>query len=75
MACLYVYVDKEVNIDEVALDLRNQAPTAVLACCCDSDVSRLMQLVLGKEVVDNKTRGHGGKGKGSEARARRRTSK
>ena len=60
-ACLYVYVDKEADIDEVAKDLRNQAPTVLFVCCYDSEAAMRMQTALSKDAV-NKTRGEGGKG-------------
>ena len=68
IACVYVYVDKEANIDEVAKDLRNQAPTVLFVCCYDSEAAKCMQTALSKDAV-NKTRGDGGKGKGQQARA------
>ena len=80
IACLYVYVDKEANIDEVAKDLRNQAPTVLFVGCFDSETALRMQTALSKDAVNktrdeggkgavNKTRGDGGKGKGQQARA------
>ena len=79
-ACLYVYVDKEADIDEVAKDLRNQAPTVLFVCCCDSEAAMRMQTALSKDAVNktrgeggkgavNKTRGDGEKGQGQQARA------
>ena len=79
-ACLYVYVDKEADIDEVAKDLRNQAPTVLFVCCYDSEAAMRMQTALSKDAVNkiggeggkgavNKTRGDGGKGQGQQARA------
>ena len=79
-ACLYVYVDKEADIDEVAKDLRNQAPTVLFVCCYDSEAAMRMQTALSKDAVNktrgeggkgavNKTRGDGEKGQGQQARA------
>jgi len=62
--CLYVYVDKEADIDEVAKELRNHAPTVLFVCCCDSEAAKRMQIALSKDAV-NKTRGEGGKGANS----------
>ena len=58
-ACLYVYVDKEADVDEVAKDLRNQAPTVLFVRCYDSEAAMRMQTALSKAAV-NKTRGEGG---------------
>ena len=62
-----MYVGKEANIDEVAVDLRNQAPTVVLVCCCDGEVAMLMQTALSKAAVDNKTHGEWEKGRDTGA--------
>ena len=64
IACLYVYVGKEANVDEVAVDLRNQAPTILFVCCGDREVAKNMAIALSKKGVDNAPRGDGGKGKG-----------
>ena len=69
IACLYVYVDDEANVDEVAVDLRNQAPTILFVCCSDGEVAKSMAIALSKAGVDNKPRGDGGKGKGRGAKA------
>ena len=65
IACLYAYVGKEANLDEVARDLRNQAPTILFVCCCDGQVAEEMKTVLSEQGVDNRPRGDGGKGQGS----------
>ena len=75
-----MYADKEADIDEVAKDLRNQAPTVLFVCCCDSEAAMRMQTALSKDAVNktrgeggkgavNKTRGDGEKGQGQQARA------
>ena len=64
ISCLYVYVGKEANLDEVAVDLRNQAPTILFVCCGDREVAKDMAIALSKKGVDNAPRGDGGKGKG-----------
>ena len=65
IACLYAFVGKEANLDEVARDLRNQAPTILFVCCCDGQVAEEMKTVLSEQGVDNRPRGDGGKGQGS----------
>ena len=64
---LCVCRQKGANIDEVAKDLRNQAPTALFVCCYDGEAAMRMQTALGKDAV-NKTRGEGGKGAVNETR-------
>ena len=69
IACLYVYVREEANVDEVAVDLRNQAPTILFVCCSDGEVAESMATALSKAGVDNKPRGDGGTGTGRGAKA------
>ena len=60
MSCVYVCVGAEANIDQVAADLRNQAPTVLIVCCSDGDVAARMQTALSQEAVNRNTRGDGG---------------
>ena len=68
IACVYTYVGNEADVDEVAADLRNQAPTVLFVCCCDSETAIRVRAALSKEAVNNETRGDGGKGNGRQAR-------
>ena len=70
IACLYTYVGEEANVDEVAKDLRNQAPTILVVCCCNGAMAEDMTTALSKDGVDKRTtRGDGEKGQG-KGRAR-----
>ena len=66
--CLYLAVDLQANIEEVAADVRNQAPTILLVCCECLDIAKQMVLALEKEPVKNDLRGDGGKGKATAPR-------
>ena len=59
ISCLYVYVGKEANLDEVAVDLRNQAPTILFVCCADMEVAKNMATALSKKGVGNAPHGDG----------------
>ena len=60
MGGIYVYVGAEANIDQVAVDLRNQAPNVLVVCCSDEDAAARMATALSAEVVNKQTRGDGG---------------
>ena len=60
MSGVYVYVGAEANIDQVAKDLRNQAPIVLIACCCDEGAAARMETALSEDVVNKQTRGDGG---------------
>ena len=66
--CLYLAVDLQANIDEVAADVRNQGPTILLVCCECQEIANQMERALQKEPVKNDLRGDGGKGKGTAPR-------
>ena len=55
MSVVYVYVGAEANIDQVAADLRHQAPTVLIVCCSDGDVALRMQTALSQEPVSRNT--------------------
>ena len=59
MSAVYVYVGAEANIGQVAVDLRNQAPTVLIVCCSDGDVTARMHMALRQEAVNRSTRGEG----------------
>ncbi len=59
MSVVYVYVGAEANVGEVAVDLRNQAPTVLIVCCSSGDVTARMQAALSQEAVNKNTRGDG----------------
>ena len=60
MNCVYVYVGAEANIDQVAMDIRNQAPIVLIVCCSDEDAAARMETALSEEAVNKQTRGDGG---------------
>ena len=60
MSGMYVYVGAEANVDQVAVDLRNQAPIVLIVCCSDEDAAARMQTALSEEAVNKQTRGDGG---------------
>ena len=62
MSCVYVRIGAEANIDEVAKDLRNQAPWVLIVCCSDERASRRMHTALSQPAVHRTTRGDGGGG-------------
>lgn len=66
MSGVYVYVGAEANIDEVAVDLRNQAPTVLIVCCSDEVAAARMEMALSEEAVNKQTRGDGGSRKSGE---------
>ena len=59
MSCVYVRIGAEANIDEVAKDLRNQAPWVLIVCCSDERAAWQMQTALSQPVVHRTTRGDG----------------
>ena len=69
IACLYVSVGEEANVQMVAMDLRNQAPTILFVCCGNEEVANRMATALISPGVDNRPRGDGGKGTGRPGRA------
>ena len=69
-ACVYGNVEIEANIEEVAVDLRNQAPTVLFVPCYDEEQATNMQSALCKEIVNTNTRDDGGKKKGKQPRER-----
>ena len=68
IGCIYVYIGKDADIDKVAEDLRNQAPTILFVCCYNSEAATRMQIALSNEPVDKRTRGDGETRKGRQAR-------
>ena len=66
MSCLYVYVGAEASIDQVAVDLRNQAPTVLIVCCSNEHAAARMKTALSEEAVNKQTRGDGGSRRSGE---------
>ena len=75
IVCLYAFVGKKADIDEVAADLRNIAPTILFVVCHDAPAAVKMKDALETEGVDTalsrgdgESRGDGGgdKGKGKQ---------
>ena len=52
MCVVYIYIEAEADIDEVAADVRNMAPTVLIVCCSDMAVAELMQTALCREEID-----------------------
>ena len=59
MSGVYVYVGAEANIDQVAVDLRNQAPTVLIVCCSDENAAARMKALLSEKAVGKQTRSGG----------------
>ena len=52
-ACVvYLYIDAEADIDEVAVDVRNMAPSVLIVCCSDMFVAQQMEAALRREGID-----------------------
>ena len=60
MSGIYVYVGAEANVDQVAVDLRNQAPIVLIVCCSDENAAARMETALSEEAVNKQARGFGG---------------
>ena len=52
--CMHVYIEQDADLEEVAADFRNQAPSVIIACCYDADYATTLAAALAKKAIETK---------------------
>ena len=56
-----MHIDPAADIDEVPADLRNQAPSVIIACCCDEKQASKLTKAICRPSFGTRTHGNGGR--------------